>query len=82
MKVTAYEIDGDRVKVELPSGGRMTLSMRRVERIIADEIVDEPPLPVPEEPPPPRFSLRFEPSHSRPATPYGELIYRTAERHS
>ena len=82
MKVTAYEIEGDRVKVELPSGGRMTLSMKRVERIIADEIVDEPPLPVPEAPPPPRFSLRFEPSHAQPTTPYGDLIYRTAERHS
>lgn len=81
MKVVAYEIDGDRVRVELPNGGRLTLSLVRVERIIEDEIVEEPFQEEPD-PAPLAFSLRFDPSHPQPETPYGELIYEAAERHS
>jgi len=81
LKVTAYEVDGDRVRVELPNGGRLALPLLRVHRIIEDEWV-EPPDPDPTEPEAPLFSLRFDPSHPLPETPYGDLIYAAAERHA
>jgi hypothetical protein len=91
-KVRAYELladeeGGERLRLTLPSGGRVTLPLARVERVVADEV------PLPEEPPPsppaaegeeaaPAFSWRFEPEHAVPATPYGELIFEVARRHA
>lgn len=79
LKVTSYQIDDDVIRVVLPSGVHMTLSILRVERILDDEI---PTAPEPEPEPPPRFSLRFHPSHPEPETPYGDLIYQAAKRHA
>ncbi len=78
MRVTSYEVEDDLLHVTLASGGRMTMPLLRIERIIADEFV-EPPI---EEPEIPRFSLRFDESQAPPDTPYGDLIYSAAERHS
>lgn len=78
LRVAAYEVEGDRVRLTLPNCGRLVMALARVERILADEIVETPAA----EPAPLAFSLRFDPSHQRPETPYGELIYAAAERHA
>lgn len=83
-KVRAYELvdAGERMQLTLPSGGRVTLPLSQVERVVADEVPLDPE-PVPEPPPEsPVFSWRFDASHPVPATPYGELIYATAQRHA
>jgi hypothetical protein len=77
LKVASFEVTGERVRLELPSGGRLVMPMERVERILEDEIVDEPEEVVAA----PAFEIGFDPAHPRPETPYGELIYRAAERH-
>jgi len=85
LKVRAFELDGEQMRLTLPEGGRLTLSLARIERVVDDEI----PLPA-EEPPAeevapearPAFSWRFEESHPVPSTPYGELIYEIARRHA
>jgi len=78
LKVASFEVAGERVRLELPSGGRLVMPMERVERILEDEIVDEPEEAVAAAP---AFEIGFDPAHPRPETPYGELIYRAAERH-
>ncbi|MEM8930990.1 MAG: transglycosylase SLT domain-containing protein, partial [Acidobacteriota bacterium] len=79
MKITAWRVDGDRVTLDLPSGGQLVVSTRRLARIVDDEIVDEP---VPEEPPAATFSLRFDATTATvPDVPHGEAIYAAAERH-
>jgi Transglycosylase SLT domain len=82
-KVRSYELVGERMRLTLPSGGRVTLALSRIERVVADEV------PLPEEPeaatiaaPPEEFSWRFDDSHPVPATPFGELIYASARRHA
>ncbi|MFN7962464.1 MAG: lytic transglycosylase domain-containing protein [Thermoanaerobaculia bacterium] len=83
-KVRSYEIDGERMRMELAEGGFLTMSMSRVERVVADEVplpaeeAAEPPI---EAPPEPEFSWRLEADHGIPATPYGELIFQVASRH-
>ncbi len=77
--VDDFRRSGDRLHLDLPSGGRLTVSMMRVDRILEDEVTEEAPAPAPEEP---TFELRFEASQPSPATPYGELIYGVSERHA
>ena len=78
MKVTGWRVRGERVELELPSGGLLVVSARRLERIIDDEIVDQPP---PAEPAWATFSLRFDENAAVPEVPHGEAIYAAAERH-
>ena len=80
MQVDAFAVDDDRVRLDLPSGGRLVVPLLRIARILEDEIRE--PEPPPEVPDPPSFSLRFDASQARPATPYGELIYGAGERHA
>ncbi|MCG8457919.1 MAG: lytic transglycosylase domain-containing protein [Holophagales bacterium] len=68
--------DGDRFRLELPSGGTLVVSIQRVERILDDRISQAPP---PE--PVPVFPLRFDPAQSVPRGPYGELIHEVSRRH-
>ncbi len=89
LKVRAYELVGqNRMKLTLPSGGKMTLSLNRIERIIDDEV----PLPDPASPDPvivpepesaavQTVEVDFNPSQAVPPTPYGKLIHQTAKRH-
>jgi hypothetical protein len=86
LKVKAYEVAGEEARLDLYRGGRMTLDIDRVERIVDDEYVPPPELepvaeviaeaaaagPIP---------LRFEESQPVPEGPYGTLIYETAKRH-
>ena len=82
MKVTAFEVRGDRLRVELYGGGAVTLAMSRVERVVDDEIV---PAAAPEpERAAPVLSLlewRFDAERPPPETPFGELIRGASERH-
>ena len=77
LKVRGFEVEGERVRLELHSGGRMVVSILRVARILEDEVPDEP---VAE--PAPGFELCFDASQPRPAVPYAELIYDAGRRHA
>lgn len=85
LKVKSYEVTGEQARLDLYRGGRMTLAIDRVERIVDDEYVPPPePEPVPEavaEAAPALIPLRFEESQPVPEGPYGALIYETARRH-
>ncbi len=78
-KVVSYAVEGDRLRLGMPFGGEMVVSMLRVDRILEDEIVAQPePLPEPE---PQVFSLRFAEHQPVPTGPHAELIYAAARRH-
>ncbi len=79
LKVEDFRVEGDQVRLDLESGGRMVVSILRVDRILEDEVSDEEPAAPP---PAPAFELRFDASQPRPATPYAELIWAAGERHS
>jgi Transglycosylase SLT domain len=87
LKVKAYDLEGERARLTLLSGGRMTLALTRVERVVDDEVAPDPdPLP------PvaggdagaghavPAVALRFEASQTVPEGPWGGLIYEAARR--
>jgi hypothetical protein len=86
MKAADFEAVGEQARVTLLSGGRITLPILRVERVVDDEWV--PPEP---EPPPaevlaeamqPVIPLHFDETQAKvPEGPYGPLIYETAKRH-
>jgi soluble lytic murein transglycosylase-like protein len=86
LKVKSYEVAGDQARFDLFYGGRMTLAIDRVERIVDDEYVP-PPEPDPvaeavaEAVPMPAIPLRFAETQPVPEGPYGTLIYETARRH-
>jgi len=79
LKVDRYEVQGDLVVLDLAAGGRLTLSIERIDRAIPDEIVAQQPEAVPP-PPPEQFSLRFAAGSSQPDTPYGGPIWETSRR--
>lgn len=78
LKVDEFHRDGDDMRLLLSSGGTLTLSMMRIERVLADEVekgrfdaaAEKGLLPI-----------TFDARQPVPATPYGELIYDTARRH-
>ncbi|MFL6199582.1 MAG: lytic transglycosylase domain-containing protein, partial [Thermoanaerobaculia bacterium] len=86
LKVKAYEVSEEQARLDLFRGGRMTLPIERVERILDDEYVP-PPEPDPiaeviaEAVAPAPIPLRFEESQPVPEGPYGALIYETAKKH-
>ena len=86
LKVKSYEVAGEQARLDLYRGGRMTLAIDRVERIVDDEYIPPPP-PEPvveavaEAVQAGVIPLRFEESQPVPEGPYGALIYETARRH-
>ncbi|HEV8628880.1 MAG TPA: lytic transglycosylase domain-containing protein, partial [Thermoanaerobaculia bacterium] len=78
VKVKAYEIGPEQARLTLPSGGVLTLSVLRIDRVLADEIV-----PLPEPPPtePAGLVLGYRDDAAAPATPYGDEILAAARRH-
>ncbi len=80
LKVADFQVEGDRLRLGLKSGGQMVVSMLRVDRILEDASTEPEPTPEPLELP--TFQLDFDPAQPRPTTPYAELIYDTAERHA
>src|SRR4051794_20356181 len=43
MKVAGFQANGDLAELTFPSGGRMTMPIDRVDRVVDDEVVPEPP---------------------------------------
>lgn len=89
LKVKAFELaDADHARLTLLSGGRMTLPLTRVERVVDDEVAPDPE-PIPAPPPgaaagaggSPLLPLRFDPKQAVPEGPWGALIFETARRH-
>jgi hypothetical protein len=84
-KVKGYEAEGEEARMTMAFGGRMTLPIARVERVVDDEVVPEPePSPVAvavATPEPPPMPLRFAENQPVPEGPYGPIIYETARRH-
>lgn len=78
IKVDDFQREGERLHLDLPTGGRMTVSLLRIDRILEDEVTDEEPAPVLETP---AFELRFDLSQPQPATRFGEEIYGASQRH-
>ena len=86
LKVAAYEAEGDVARLTFAHGGRMTMPILRIERVIEDEVIpepDPPPAPRVAEAPaaPAPIPLRFAEDQPVPEGPYGTLIYETARRH-
>ncbi len=76
LKATSVNVTQERVNVALASGGRLTLSLLRVERVVDDEVeIDADPLEAVV------MDLAFIEGQAVPDTPYGELIYETAKRY-
>jgi soluble lytic murein transglycosylase-like protein len=79
IKVKAFEVQGERMRLELARGGVLTLPLDIIERVVDDEIPLEPE-PVPEPPAEATFHFAFHPEAAVPATPFGDLIFQTAQR--
>ena len=84
LKVKAFETEGEDARLTMAFGGRMTMPIGRIERVVDDEVVPEPPAPpmvvaVASEPPP--IPLRFAEGQPVPDGPFGSMIYETARRH-
>ena len=78
LRVDGFAVEGQKVRLELPSGGMMVVSLNRVSRIVDDEV---PKVKVEESEASPSFGLRFPDAAEVPEGRYGNLIYETAARH-
>jgi soluble lytic murein transglycosylase-like protein len=90
LKIRTYELlDPDHARLTLLSGGRLTLVLTRIERVVDDEVAPDP-VPMPPRAAGataatatlPQLPLRFDPSQSVPDVPWGAMIYKTARRHA
>jgi hypothetical protein len=79
LKVDGYHRQGDQVRLLLPGGGVLTLSMLRVDRILADEIVEDESFQVGGMAS--SLKIGFHDGEPAPETPFGDLIFATAARH-
>lgn len=81
-KVSAYQLEGFKLVLTLPEGGRITLPLERIERVVDDEVVPiEEPLESVEEPVIEERDWRFAEDHEVPNTPFGQEIFEAARRH-
>jgi soluble lytic murein transglycosylase-like protein len=86
MKVADFEAVGDQARLTYKTGGRITLPITRIERVVDDEVVPEP------DPPAAALDevirdavipLHFEETQAKiPEGPYGSMIFEAARRHS
>jgi soluble lytic murein transglycosylase-like protein len=83
LKVASYEVAAEQARLTLPSGGRLTMPLERIERVVDDEVVPEPePAPaVAAAAPAAPLPLAFDESQAVPEGPYGTQIYEAARRH-
>jgi soluble lytic murein transglycosylase-like protein len=82
VKATGFDLQGDRVSIRLPEGGRLALDLDRIERILDDEVEPEPPAARAKQPSPSRRSVRGpDPKAPAPAGTYGGLILAAAREH-
>jgi hypothetical protein len=71
VKVKAYEMGPEQARLTLPSGGVLTVSVLRVDRILADEIIPAPEVPADEAEEIAGVVLEFPVDAVAPSTPYG-----------
>lgn len=88
LKVASFDAEGDVARLTYPEGGRISMAIDRVERVVDDEWTPPPP-----EPPPAveavaeavnatAVPLRFEEAQAKvPEGPYGEMIFEASRRH-
>jgi len=79
LKVTSYEVVGERARLGLAGGGELQLPLLRVERVVDDEIPDE--VAAPEPFPPSPFALGFSPGQELAVPRFAGEIAAAAERH-
>jgi soluble lytic murein transglycosylase-like protein len=77
LKVSSYDVGTDQARLTLASGGVLTVSVLRIDRILADEIVPVVEPPAAEVA---LVSLAFPENATAPATPYGDEILDAARR--
>ncbi|MEZ5331622.1 MAG: lytic transglycosylase domain-containing protein [Thermoanaerobaculia bacterium] len=77
LRVTAYRAEGERMALDLASGGRLDLPIVKIARVVDDEIVPDPE-PVAD----PDLPVVFDESQGVPTTPFGELIFEAARHYS
>jgi hypothetical protein len=78
LKVDGYHREGDQMKLLLPSGGGLSLSVLRIDRIVADEIEEDRE----DELGSAAVDIAFTAGQGVPTTPFGALIFEIAERHA
>ncbi len=86
MKVAGFQANGDQAELTFPSGGRMTMPIDRVDRVVDDEVLPEPPKKALEVVADALKStlvpLHFEEAQAKvPDGPYGAMIFEAAKRH-
>lgn len=87
MKVADFEAVGDQARLTYLSGGRITLPITRVERVVDDEVAPEPDPPataaLDEAIRDAVIPLHFEDTQAKiPEGPFGSMIFEAARRHS
>lgn len=85
LKVESYQLEGERMRLALVRGGSVVMPLSRVERIVDDEVPWPRPKPQVEAAVAEAagaFSGLFDEAHPVPSSPYGELIYAAARKHS
>jgi hypothetical protein len=83
VKTAGYEAEAEEAHLLFAGGGRMTLPIGRIERVVDDEVEPVPePVPTAAEVIAEGVKLDFEESAPVPEGPYGSLIYEAAKRHS
>src|SRR5262245_5410043 len=83
MKVQDFEAVGDQARLTYKSGGRITIPILRVERVVDDEVAPEPDPPamaaVDEAIREAAVPLHFEETQAKiPDGPYGSMIFEAA----
>jgi len=79
LKVTSYEVGAERARLTLASGGVLTVSLLRVDRILADEILPAPEVPA-EVDAVASVLLEFPEDAVAPSTPFGAEVLEAARR--
>lgn len=84
MKATDFEAVGEQARVTLASGGRITMPIDRVDRVLDDEYTPPPPpsAVAAVEAAKPAVPLKFEESQKIPDGPFGPMIYEASRRHA
>ncbi len=82
LKVVEFTVEEDSALLTFAKGGRMRMSMLRVERVVDDEVVPRPEKAAEAlEATAANFPVRFEEGSETPETAYGALIFEAARRH-
>lgn len=81
LKVERFHAEGERGVLVYPGGGRVEMPIERIERVVDDEIVPEPPPGEASAVQLPAFDLRWREGQAAPATPFAAEILAAARRH-